>query len=709
MKKALLTLTAIAFTLLPGRSDNVLSDTFSTYPNGPIVGAPGSPWVANTGTAGSMLASNASLEVSTSRSEDIAAPLSRILTNTTDTAAYASFKVRFIGLPSTNGAYMAHFTAAGGLGNHRGRIWASHTNVSASGKLRLGIGNTTGSSAATAPYPTELDTNVTYTVVTRIDLTTGACTLWIDPTTEADLSVSDTLPLGAQGISHFGFRQATGEGVSRINDLRVGSTFADVAGANSPPTISAIGAVNIPADSSSGPLAVTVADSETPAASLTLSSTSTNSTLLPTNNIVFGGSGNNRTVTITPVVGQQGTSLVGVTVTDGEGATATTTFLVTVGAPSISDIGNQVTPTNVPLTGLAFTVNDAETPGSLTISVTSTNATLLTNDNIAVLGSGASRTLSLTPSLNQAGLTLITVTVSDGTQSASDSFLLTVFPKLGVLIDEPFAYPDGTQLAGGTADWINHSGTFGQTTVTNGKVHLSQNNDEDINREVLPFMFAPGSGVILYSSFEVNFTNLPTSGGGYFAHYKDDGTINFRGRVFSSSQGAPAGQFRLGVANTAASVGTNNLHPTFLTTNVTYTVVTRYNVSTDETALWVNPTSESSAHVTATDAATPITVFSFALRQSGGIGTFALDNLKVGTEFTDVATVIPSYTLRIFRSGTDVVVAWPTSATGLNLQSNTDLNTSNWVNVGTAPTVVGSENFVTNSAPTGNKFFRLAN
>jgi hypothetical protein len=69
----------------------------------------------------------------------------------------------------------------------------------------------------------------------------------------------------------------------------------------------------------------------------------------------------------------------------------------------------------------------------------------------------------------------------------------------------------------------------------------------------------------------------------------------------------------------------------------------------------------------------------------------------------------PSASLRIFLSGSEVVVAWPTSATGLNLQSNTDLNTSNWVNVGTAPTVVGSENFVTNSAPTGNRFFRLAN
>lgn len=709
MKRALLILSVIALGVLHGRSENVLSDSFSTYPNGPIVGATGSPWVNNSGTAGSMLISNASLEISTSRTEDIAAPLSRILTNTTDTAAYASFKVRFIGLPTTNGAYMAHFTASGSLGNHRGRIWASHTNVSAAGKFRLGIGNTTGSSAATAAYPTELDTNVTYTVVTRIDLTTGACTLWIDPASEGDLSVTDTTPLGAQGISHFGFRQASGEGVSRVNDLRVGSSFADVAGANSPPTISAIDDVNIAADSSSGAIAFTVGDAETAAASLTLSATSTNTTLLPISNITFGGSGSSRTVTLTPAAGQQGTTLVGVTVTDASNATATTTFLVRVGAPTISDIANQVTPTNTALSGIAFTVADAETPGSLTVTATSSNPTLLTGDNISISGTGTSRTLSLTPSAAQAGTTLVTVTVSDGTQSASDSFLLTVFPKLGVLINEPFAYPDATQIAGGTTDWISHSGTFGQTTVTNEKVHLSQNNDEDFNREFFPLTFESTSGVILYSSFDVNFTNLPTSGGGYFMHYKDDGSINFRGRIFSAAQGAPAGQFRLGVANTAASVGTNALHPTFLTTNVTYTVVTRYNVGTGQTTLWIDPTSESSPHVTASDAVGPITVFSIALRQSGGIGVFTLDDLKVGTEFSDVATVVPNYSLRIIRSGSAVVVAWPASATGFTLQSRTDLSSGTWQNVVTPPVTVGGENFVTNSPATGNRFFRLTN
>jgi hypothetical protein len=710
MKTKLLAFAALALSLLPGRSENVLSDSFTLYPNGPIVGALGSPWINNSGTPGSMLISNASLELSTGRSEDILAPLSRILTNTTDSFAYSSFKIRVLSLPATNGAYIAHFNASGGTGNFRSRVWLSLTNTSLPGKIRIGVGNSSAGSAASAPWPTELDTNVVYTIVTRLNLTTGISTLWVDPTDETDPSVTDTdsVPAGAQGISHYGFRQATGEGVSRINNLRVGSTFADVAGANAPPSISSIPSFNIPANSSSGPLAIAVSDLETAAASLTLSSTSTNTTLLPTNNIVFGGTGASRTVTITPVPGQEGTSLVGVTVTDGSNATATTTFTVTVGAPSISNIPNQVTPTNSVLSGVVFTVNDAETPGSLIVTATSTNTTLLPNANITVVGSGTDRSLTLTPAANQAGITLVTVTVSDGTQTASDTFLLTVFPKLGLLINEPFTYPDAP-IADFSTPWLSHSGTFGQTVVRNGKLLLVQTNTEDFNLEIRPYIPSPNDGVILYASFVVNFTNLPSAGGGYFSHYKDIGTINFRGRVFSSAQGAPSGQFRLGVANTAASITTNGLHPTFLTTNQTYKVVTRYNVATAETALWINPASESSTSVAATDAAGNITVDSYAFRQDSGIGTFTVDDLKVGTEFTDVSTVVQSYSLRAFKSGSDVIVAWPTAASGFTLQSCDSLTTTNWQNVLTSPTVVGSENFVTNTVPTGNAFFRLKN
>src|SRR5207237_8262231 len=72
-------------------------------------------------------------------------------------------------------------------------------------------------------------------------------------------------------------------------------------------------------------------DAETAAGSLSVNATSSNTALLPNANIVFGGSGADRTFTLTPATGQTGTSNVTITVTDAQGATASTTFQFVVG------------------------------------------------------------------------------------------------------------------------------------------------------------------------------------------------------------------------------------------------------------------------------------------------------------------------------------------------------------------------------------------
>ena len=69
-----------------------------------------------------------------------------------------------------------------------------------------------------------------------------------------------------------------------------------------------------------------------PAGSLTLSGSSSNPTLVPPANIVFGGSGSNRTVQITPAVNQTGTANISIVVNDGTGNTATNSFGLTVQA-----------------------------------------------------------------------------------------------------------------------------------------------------------------------------------------------------------------------------------------------------------------------------------------------------------------------------------------------------------------------------------------
>ena len=63
--------------------------------------------------------------------------------------------------------------------------------------------------------------------------------------------------------------------------------------------------------------------------------------------------------------------------------------------------------------------------------------------------------------------------------------------------------------------------------------------------------------------------------------------------------------------------------------------------------------------------------------------------------------------LRIGSTATNAVVAWCTNAPGFSLQMNTDLTSTNWVNVTNAPATVSDEYQVTMPLSTGSAFFRL--
>ncbi|MCX7804692.1 MAG: Ig-like domain-containing protein, partial [Planctomycetota bacterium] len=201
---------------------------------------------------------------------------------------------------------------------------------------------------------------------------------------------------------------------------------------NTPPTISDIPNQVTNEDTPTGAIAFTVDDNETPPANLTVTGASSNTTLVPNANIVFGGSGMNRTVTITPAANQYGVATITVTVTDGGGLTASDTFVLTVNAvndpPTISNIPDQSTNQDTPKT-VSFTVGDVDNDvNTLTLSGTSSNTTLLPNGNISFGGAGANRTVTLTPAAGQTGSTTVTITVSDGSLTASDTFVLTVAP-----------------------------------------------------------------------------------------------------------------------------------------------------------------------------------------------------------------------------------------------------------------------------------------
>ncbi|MCL4298436.1 MAG: SBBP repeat-containing protein [Anaerolineae bacterium] len=196
------------------------------------------------------------------------------------------------------------------------------------------------------------------------------------------------------------------------------------------PTLSAIADQITDEDTPTGPVSFTIADMETPATSLTISGNSSNTSLIPTGNIVFGGSVASRTVTLTPAANQAGAAAITVQVGDGN-STASKVFTLTVQAvndpPTISPISDRVTPYRTAAGPISFTVGDVETAaGDLTITGTSSNQALAPDSNIVFGGSEANRTLTLTPVDGHSGLATISVQVGDGTAVALTTFSLTV-------------------------------------------------------------------------------------------------------------------------------------------------------------------------------------------------------------------------------------------------------------------------------------------
>ena len=136
-------------------------------------------------------------------------------------------------------------------------------------------------------------------------------------------------------------------------------------------------------------------------------------------------------LTYVPAANENGAKTFTVTASDGTSPSAAATVTMTLApvndAPTITDIADTSIAEDGATSALAFTIGDVETAaGSLTVTATSSNTTLIPNANLVFGGSGASRTLTATPAANQFGTATITVTVSDATATTSDTFVLTV-------------------------------------------------------------------------------------------------------------------------------------------------------------------------------------------------------------------------------------------------------------------------------------------
>ncbi|MFB0965501.1 MAG: putative Ig domain-containing protein, partial [Patescibacteria group bacterium] len=162
---------------------------------------------------------------------------------------------------------------------------------------------------------------------------------------------------------------------------------------------------------------VTVGDAQTPVNALTLSASTNNNALFPNGSVTFGGSGANRTITLTPAANAFGTAIVSYVVTDGGGMSVTKTFTVTVNsvndAPVFSATQGTLSLTqNVTMTSATAPIaTDADTP-SLTYSMTGLPTGLSFDP--------ATRAITGTPTVT--GTFTVTYSVTDGTSTVTQSF-----------------------------------------------------------------------------------------------------------------------------------------------------------------------------------------------------------------------------------------------------------------------------------------------
>jgi len=177
-----------------------------------------------------------------------------------------------------------------------------------------------------------------------------------------------------------------------------------------------------------------IADVESSAETLLVTVESSDSVLLPTEDILLEGDRNDRSITFAPMHGKWGTTRVMVKVSDGQAVTERS-FLVTIPAPpSIETVADLTVNEDTPFS-FAVRISDPDTPPpGLTVWVESSNPSLIPSSNIALTERGLNRTATITPALNRSGAATITLLASDGISTNRQSFTVTVKP----INDPPF-------------------------------------------------------------------------------------------------------------------------------------------------------------------------------------------------------------------------------------------------------------------------------
>ncbi|MEO5802827.1 MAG: hypothetical protein ABIR24_04805 [Verrucomicrobiota bacterium] len=529
---------------------------------------------------------------------------------------------------------------------------------------------------------------------------------------------------GTNGANYVASVLNTAAEYKRDSEIRVDmfTVWADASGAppNQFPTItlntnSVTTIANAPVTNT-----FTVGDAETPVNNLTVTANSANTNLVVNGNIEFlDTTGAVRRVKITPSPGcaiPSGSANISLTVTDGNAQATGAAFAVVVqsGAPDVQNTADIGTLKNTTVTN-SFTLVDLTTPANaLTVNYTNSSITnVLANAGISTSGTTSNRTLTMVPQTGALGGTMVSVAVTDGSCSDTNNFLLMVVPQSDVILYDSFNYyPDGpltTAVGGGV--WLNNTDTPGGIQIASHALRLSTTNAEEFAR--CPLLgrgnYLSTNSVQLYAKVKMTLLTLPTAptpaANTHIANFSGPGSPGAqRARFFASTSGADPGFYRLGISGgqstPSAYLATN------LSTNVAYNIVTYFNPTNGVARLWVDPASESDPFVEAAEIQTGDIHF-YAMRQRTAGVDALIDDLVVATSFNG-ALLVANPSLQAASVGGNVEISWAVAgSSGFNLQSNADLNTTNWQAVAQAPVEQSGRNVVTLTNALGNNFYRL--
>lgn len=268
------------------------------------------------------------------------------------------------------------------------------------------------------------------------------------------------------GSDSFSFQANDG-----AEDSEIAFVVVTILADTNPPVIVAETNVVMAEDTVLGPLPVVVGDRETPASVLTLRAYSSDESIVPATNVFFGGISSNRLVTIRPATNAFATNVTILLVVDDGENLGTNVLSLTVtnvnDLPTITSMPDRLTPRSLSLTN-TFTLADVDNHvASLSVTATSSNAALITTNNIVIAGSGAARAVSVTPAPGVSGMSLITLAVSDHSGGVTNTSFMVVVndpPTVAAISPQTGFRNSGTSPVGFTVSDPDSAGS--NITVT---------------------------------------------------------------------------------------------------------------------------------------------------------------------------------------------------------------------------------------------------